>query len=295
MPKGSDKEEDDDEEGQGEVDDNDAGHDADTGHDANVMRMLEREREDRADFYKSKDSLNNDNVFSLFGSQFSITCCRAASPFVVLPVQPLAGPPLPSLVAPPSLSLRCASLVLVGCCIASSLVAPPSLLRRLVVELPPLSPHRRLSLSRFASLPQRRRCRPTQFAATGLPPPLSRRRPQFEPADPPPPPGHIHIVDVDVIDNDIIQPPHDHRELPHRAVQSKAGITDGRRAVMPRRHRDAQFLKQHPGSQSNAGPCPSSCRYHPRCYHLRRRCCRLHWLLLRRPGSTPRQWDADRI
>ena len=53
MPKGSDKEEDDDEEGQGEVDHNDAGHDADTGHDANanVMRMLEREREGRADFY----------------------------------------------------------------------------------------------------------------------------------------------------------------------------------------------------------------------------------------------------
>ena len=54
------------------MDDNDAGHDADTGHDANVMRMLEREREDRADFYKSKDSLNNDNVFSLFGSQFKL-------------------------------------------------------------------------------------------------------------------------------------------------------------------------------------------------------------------------------
>ncbi len=56
--------------------------------------------------------------------------------------------------------------------------------------------------------------------------------------DPPPPPGHIRVVEVDVIDDDIIQLPHDHRELPHRAVQSEAGITDGRRAVMPRRHRD---------------------------------------------------------
>ena len=107
----------------------------------------------------------------------------------MLPVQPLAIPPLPSLVKPPSLSLRCTSLVLVGCCIASSLVAPPYLLRRQFVELPPLSPHCHLSLSRFALLPRRRRCRPTQFAATGLPPPLSRRRPQFEPTDPPPPPG----------------------------------------------------------------------------------------------------------
>ncbi len=44
--------------------------------------------------------------------------------------------------------------------------------------------------------------------------------------DPPPPPSHIRVVDVDVIDDIIIQPPHDHRELPHRAVQSEAGITD---------------------------------------------------------------------
>jgi len=119
--------------------------------------------------------------------------------------------------------------VLVGCCIASSLVAPPSLLHRLFVELPPLSPHHRLSLSRisrFALLPRRRQCRPTQFAATGLPPPLSRRRPQFEPTDPPPSPGHIRVVHVDVINDNIIQPPHDHRELPHRAVQFEAGITD---------------------------------------------------------------------
>ena len=158
------------------MDHNDAGHAADTGHDANanVMRMLEREREDRADFYKSKDSLNNDNVFSLFGSQFKLlavvphrflSCCLCNL---------FAVPPLPSLVAPPSLSLRCTSLVLVGCCIASSLVAPPYLLRQLFVELPPLSPHCCLSLSRFALLPRRRRCRPTQFAATGLPPPSSR-------------------------------------------------------------------------------------------------------------------------
>jgi len=46
------------------------------------------------------------------------------------------------------------------------------------------------------------------------------------PTDPPPPPGHICIVDVNIIDNNIIQPPHDHHELPHRAVQSEAGITD---------------------------------------------------------------------
>ena len=86
MPKGSDKEEDDDEEGQGKVDHNDAGHDADTGHDANAnaMRMLEREREGRADFCKSKDCLINDNFISLFGSQlkYLLSCriafCRAA-------------------------------------------------------------------------------------------------------------------------------------------------------------------------------------------------------------------------
>ncbi len=147
----------------------------------------------------------------------------------MLPVQNLAIPPLPSLVTPPSLSLHCASLVLVGCCITSSLVVPPSLLHRLFVELPPLSPHCRLSLSRiscFALLPQRRRCRPTQFATTGLPPPSSRQRLQFEPMDPPPPPGHIRVVDVNVINDNIIQPPHDHCELPHHAVQSVVGITD---------------------------------------------------------------------
>jgi hypothetical protein len=46
------------------VDHNDARHDADTGHDtnANVMRMLEREREGRADFNKSKDILIKGNV-----------------------------------------------------------------------------------------------------------------------------------------------------------------------------------------------------------------------------------------
>ncbi len=126
-----------------------------------------------------------------------IAFCRAAR-----------ATPCRTLVVPPSLSLCCASLMLVGCCITSSLVAPPSLLRRLVVELPPLSPHRCLSLSRFALLPRRHRCRPTQFAATGLPPPLSWQRPQFEPTDPPPPPGHIRVVDVDIIDNDIIHPPH---------------------------------------------------------------------------------------
>jgi len=84
-------------------------------------------------------------------------------------------------------------------------------------------------------------------------------------------PGHIRIIDVNVIDDNINQPPHDHRELPHRAVQSEAGITDGRRAVMPCHHRDAQFLEQRPGAQGNAGPRPSSCRYRPRRYHLCRR------------------------
>jgi len=44
--------------------------------------------------------------------------------------------------------------------------------------------------------------------------------------DPPPPPGHIHVDDVNIIDDNIIQPPHDHRELPHRAVQYEAGISD---------------------------------------------------------------------
>ena len=68
LPKGSDKEEDFDKEGRGEVDDNAAGYDADTGHDADTRRMLEWEREGRDDFYKSKDSLNNDNFISPFGS-----------------------------------------------------------------------------------------------------------------------------------------------------------------------------------------------------------------------------------
>ena len=126
-----------------------------------------------------------------------IACCHAAR------ATPRRTPPLPSLVAPPPLSLRCASLVLVGCCIASSLNAPPSLSRQLVVELPPLSPHRHLSLSRFVSLPRCRRCRPHPVRL----PPSTRRQPQFEPTDPPPPPGLICIVDVDVINDDIIQPP----------------------------------------------------------------------------------------
>ncbi len=124
----------------------------------------------------------------------------------MLPVQPLAIPPLPSLVTPLSLSSRCTSLVLVGCSIVSSLVAQPYLLRRLFVELPPLSPHCRLSLSRFASLPRRCRCRPTQFTATRLPPPSSWRQTQFEPTDPPPPPGHIRVDNVDVINNNFCKP-----------------------------------------------------------------------------------------
>ena len=52
LPKGSDKEEDNKEEGQGEADDDNAGHDTDTGHDADTRKMLEREREGRDDFYK---------------------------------------------------------------------------------------------------------------------------------------------------------------------------------------------------------------------------------------------------
>ena len=87
--------------------------------------------------------------------------------------------------------------------------------------------------------------------------------------DPPPPPSHIRAVDVDVIDNNIIQSHHYHRELPHCAVQSEAGITDGQRIVMPSPHCDAQFLEQHPGAQGNGGPCPSSRRYCPLRYCLR--------------------------
>jgi hypothetical protein len=69
------------------------------------------------------------------------------SPVIVVLVVLLCTMPssMPSLVAPPSLSLRHAPLVLVGCCITSSLIAPPSLLPRLIVESPPLLLHRRLS------------------------------------------------------------------------------------------------------------------------------------------------------
>ena len=63
---------------------------------------------------KSMDSLNNDSFISPFGSlSIKITCCRAVSPFVVLPMSPLAVPPPPlscratvSLVASPPLSLH---------------------------------------------------------------------------------------------------------------------------------------------------------------------------------------------
>ncbi len=74
---------------------------------------------------------------------------------------PSLCPPLPChplLYHPPlschalSLMLHCASLVLAGCCIASSLVAPRSLSRRLVLESPPLLPHRHLSRCTAASL-----------------------------------------------------------------------------------------------------------------------------------------------
>jgi hypothetical protein len=58
----------------------------------------------------------------------------------------------PSLVMPPSLMLHCASLVLAGCCIALSLVAPTSLSHRMVVESLPLLPHRHLSHCTTTSL-----------------------------------------------------------------------------------------------------------------------------------------------
>jgi hypothetical protein len=68
------------------------------------------------------------------------------SPVVVVLVVLLCATPslTPSLVTPPSLSSRHAPLVLVGCCIPSSLIAPPSLSPRLIVESPPLLLHRRL-------------------------------------------------------------------------------------------------------------------------------------------------------
>jgi hypothetical protein len=67
------------------------------------------------------------------------------SPVIVVLVVLLRATPLStsSLVAPPSLSLRHAPLVLVGCCNTSSLIAPPSLSPRLIVESPPLTLHRR--------------------------------------------------------------------------------------------------------------------------------------------------------
>jgi len=116
--------------------------------------------------YKSKDSLNNDDFISRFGSQFKLLAVVLHRLLLCCPCKTLPYHPSP-LLSPHCLSPYAAPLI------ASFLVAPPSLLHRLFVELPPLSPHRRLSLSRisrFALLPRRRRCRPTQFAATGLPP-----------------------------------------------------------------------------------------------------------------------------
>jgi hypothetical protein len=76
----------------------------------------------------------------------AVTDAVIESPVVIVLVVLLRATPssTPSLVAPPSLSLRRAPLVLVGCCITSSLIAPPSLSPRLIVESPPLSLHRRL-------------------------------------------------------------------------------------------------------------------------------------------------------
>ena len=52
--------------------------------------------------------------------------------------------------------------------------------------------------------------------------------------------------------------PHDHRELPHCAVQYEAGIMDRQHAVMPHCHCDAQFLEQRPGARGIAGPRPAA-------------------------------------
>jgi len=87
LPKGSDEEDDDDKEGRGKAGDDNAGHDAD------VRRMLEREREGRDNFYKSKDSLNNDNFISPFGSQFKL--------LAVVPHRLLAARATPCRTTPP--------------------------------------------------------------------------------------------------------------------------------------------------------------------------------------------------
>jgi len=63
---------------------------------------------------------------------------------------------------------------------------------------------------------------------------------------------------------------------------------------MPRRHRDAQFLEQRPGAQGKAGPRPSSRRYRPRRFRLRRHCCRSQWLLLRRLQQFPTEQHQSR-
>jgi len=97
LRKGSDKEEDDDEEGRGKADDNDAVHDADSGHDADTRRMLEREREDRDDCYKSKDSLNNDNFISPFASQFKLLAVVPHCLLSFCPCNPLPYHPSPLL------------------------------------------------------------------------------------------------------------------------------------------------------------------------------------------------------
>jgi hypothetical protein len=77
----------------------------------------------------------------------AVTNAVIESPVIVVLIVLLRATPslMPSLFAPPSLSSRRAPLVLVGCCITSSLIAPPSLLPRLIVESPPLSLHHPLS------------------------------------------------------------------------------------------------------------------------------------------------------
>jgi hypothetical protein len=118
-----DKDDANDEEGQGKADNDDAGHDADTGHDAVTRRMLEREREGRDDFYKSKDSLNNDNFISPFGSQFKLLAVVPHRLLSCCPCNPLPYHPSP-LLSRHRLSPRAAPL---SCCLV--VASPPLSLR----------------------------------------------------------------------------------------------------------------------------------------------------------------------
>ena len=59
--------------------------------------MLEREREGRDFFYKSKDSLNNDNFISPFGSQFKLLAVVPHRLLSCCPCNPLSYHPSPLL------------------------------------------------------------------------------------------------------------------------------------------------------------------------------------------------------